>query len=75
MDYTKGQDHIDLLGGFGFQDFDTNRNGVLDDADVGVTVANGNTVLDFAAYGDTSTLTVIGVTNLAAADFADVLPF
>ncbi len=67
------QDHIDLLGGFGFADFDINRNGVLDDADVGVTVANGNTVLDFAAYGDTSTLTVIGVTNLGVADFADVV--
>jgi Ca2+-binding RTX toxin-like protein len=73
MDFTKGQDKIDLLNGFEFQHFDTNRNGALDDADVGVTVASGNTVLDFNAYGSPSTLTVIGVTSLAATDFADVL--
>ena len=71
MDFAKGQDGLVLLGpeGFGFNSFDTNRNGVLDNADVGVTVAQGNTVLDFSAYGAPSTLTVIGVTNLGAADF------
>ena len=71
MDFTKGQDELVLLGpeGFGFNSFDTNRNGVLDNADVGVTVAQGNTVLDFSSYGAPSTLTVIGVTNLMASDF------
>src|SRR3712207_7567087 len=62
MDFAQGQDGLVLLGpeGFGFNSFDTNRNGVLDNADVGVTVAEGNTVLDFSAYGALSTLTVIG---------------
>ena len=59
MDFTKGQDELVLLGpeGFGFNSFDTNCNGVLDNAYVGVTVAQGNTVLDFSAYGAPSTLT------------------
>lgn len=72
MDFAQGQDKIDLLANFGFNNLDTNRNGVLDNSDVGVTVAGGNTVLNFSAYGSPTSLTVIGATSLVATDFVDL---
>jgi Ca2+-binding RTX toxin-like protein len=73
MDFQQGVDKIDVVANFGFNQLDTNRNGALDSADLGVTVANGNTVINFSAYGSQTTLTVIGATSLVATDFVDVL--
>ena len=76
MDFTKGEDRLGLFADFGvnvgFNALDTNRNGVLDNSDLGVTVANNNTIIDFSAYGSPTALAVIGVTNLSAGDFVSV---
>ncbi len=60
-------------GSNGFAVLDSNSNGVLDDADAFVSVADGNTVLDLGAAmgGDAglNTVEVVGQTALVAGDF------
>jgi uncharacterized protein len=73
-DFTQGEDAIGVpfFGTLTFADFDTNGNGVLDDGDAPVAVADGDTVIDFTAFTpdpvNPYTLTVAGVTGLTAAD-------
>jgi len=74
MDFTQGQDVINLsegLGhlGIGFAGLDTNASGGLDDGDLAVTVGYGNTWIDFSVYGSASSVLVVGQENLSAGDF------
>jgi len=68
---------IELLGfGLTFADLDTNRNGVLDNPDLNVSISGADTTIDLSSrFGNalgTDTITVASVTGL---DSNDVLFF
>jgi uncharacterized protein (TIGR01370 family) len=72
-DFGKASDHIDLTDfhDLRFAALDSNRNGVLDDADARVAVSGGHTVIDLGgAAGDAAASTVdLAVTGLNASHF------
>lgn len=89
MDFVKGEDKLDILLGngtrIGFSQLDSNRNGVLDDADLAVSIrteqmlAPGEiptvgqaTYIDLSGFvgGAGSSVLLYGVTGLTATDFA-----
>jgi Ca2+-binding RTX toxin-like protein len=51
-----------------FPDIDTDGDGVLGAGDEAVSVADGDMVIDFSGLGSETTLTLIGVTELARSD-------
>mgnify|MGYP000126748221 CR=1 FL=1 len=89
MDFVRGEDRLEILLGngrrIGFADLDSNRNGVLDDADAAVSIrteqmlAPGEiptvaqaTYIDLAGFtgGIGSSVLLYGTTGLTASDFA-----
>jgi Ca2+-binding RTX toxin-like protein len=89
MDFIRGEDRLEILLGNGreitFAQLDSNRNGVLDDADLAVSIrteqmlAPGEiptvgqaTYIDLAGFvdGAGSSVLLYGVTGLTATDFA-----
>ncbi|MGD1920829.1 MAG: choice-of-anchor Q domain-containing protein [Pleurocapsa sp.] len=66
VDFQPGEEIIVLSDAIGFDDLDTNYSGILDDGDDWVSIIDNSTIIDL----DSNIITVQGITNLTADDFA-----